>query len=83
MLLGMPTGLVDVKFFIYYNCFSVNFKRFDFLLVSHINFTVGVHVWDVDGKRYYDFLSAYSACNQGHCHPRIAQTLKEQVFFIC
>ena len=31
----------------------------------------GVHVWDVDGKQYYDFLSAYSAVNQGHCHPKI------------
>ena len=39
----------------------------------------GVHVWDVDGKRYYDFLSAYSAVNQGHCHPKIIQALTEQV----
>ena len=31
----------------------------------------GVHVWDVAGKRYFDFLSAYSAVNQGHCHPRL------------
>lgn len=38
----------------------------------------GVHVWDVDGKQYYDFLSAYSAVNQGHCHPKITQTLIEQ-----
>jgi ornithine--oxo-acid transaminase len=38
----------------------------------------GVHVWDVDGRRYYDFLSAYSAVNQGHCHPRIIQALKAQ-----
>lgn len=38
----------------------------------------GVFVWDVDGKKYYDFLSAYSAVNQGHCHPRITQTLIEQ-----
>jgi ornithine--oxo-acid transaminase len=38
----------------------------------------GVHVWDVEGKKYYDFLSAYSAVNQGHCHPRIVGTLKEQ-----
>lgn len=38
----------------------------------------GVHVWDVDGKKYYDFLSAYSAVNQGHCHPRIIKRLKEQ-----
>ena len=38
----------------------------------------GVYVWDVEGKKYYDFLSAYSAVNQGHCHPKIINTLKEQ-----
>lgn len=38
----------------------------------------GVFVWDVEGKRYYDFLSAYSAVNQGHCHPKIINTLKSQ-----
>lgn len=38
----------------------------------------GVYVWDVEGKRYYDFLSAYSAVNQGHCHPRIVEALTEQ-----
>ncbi len=38
----------------------------------------GVHVWDVEGKQYYDFLSAYSAVNQGHCHPRIIGALTEQ-----
>lgn len=38
----------------------------------------GIHMWDVDGKRYMDFLSAYSAVNQGHCHPRITRVLKEQ-----
>ncbi len=38
----------------------------------------GVFVWDLDGKRYYDFLSAYSAVNQGHCHPRIIDALKAQ-----
>ena len=38
----------------------------------------GVFVWDVDGKRYYDFLSAYSAVNQGHCHPKIVEALKNQ-----
>lgn len=38
----------------------------------------GVFLWDVEGKRYYDFLSAYSAVNQGHCHPRILQALSEQ-----
>lgn len=38
----------------------------------------GVFVWDVEGKRYYDFLSAYSAVNQGHCHPRIVDAMVEQ-----
>ncbi len=38
----------------------------------------GVFLWDVEGKRYYDFLSAYSAVNQGHCHPRIINALFEQ-----
>lgn len=38
----------------------------------------GVYLWDVDGNRYYDFLSAYSAVNQGHCHPRILQALHDQ-----
>lgn len=38
----------------------------------------GVFMWDVDGKRYFDFLSAYSAVNQGHCHPKIVAALTEQ-----
>ena len=38
----------------------------------------GVKVWDIEGKEYYDFLSAYSAVNQGHCHPRILESLTEQ-----
>jgi ornithine--oxo-acid transaminase len=38
----------------------------------------GVYVWDVEGKKYYDFLSAYSAVNQGHCHPKIIEALKTQ-----
>ena len=38
----------------------------------------GVFVWDVDNKRYYDFLSGYSAVNQGHCHPKIINALIEQ-----
>lgn len=39
----------------------------------------GVFVWDVEGKKYYDFLSAYSAVNQGHCHPRIVAKGNEQM----
>jgi ornithine--oxo-acid transaminase len=38
----------------------------------------GVHVWDVEGNKYYDFLSAYSAVNQGHCHPKIVEALCNQ-----
>jgi len=38
----------------------------------------GVYVWDVEGKRYYDFLSAYSAVNQGHCHPRLVKAMTDQ-----
>lgn len=38
----------------------------------------GVFLWDVEGKKYYDFLSAYSAVNQGHCHPKIINALIEQ-----
>src|SRR5436189_3797239 len=38
----------------------------------------GVFLYDVDGKRYYDFLSGYSAVNQGHCHPKIVASLVEQ-----
>ena len=38
----------------------------------------GVYVWDLEGKKYYDFLSAYSAVNQGHCHPKIIQALVDQ-----
>ena len=38
----------------------------------------GVFVWDVEGKKYYDFLSAYSAVNQGHCHPKIIKALIDQ-----
>ncbi len=38
----------------------------------------GVYLWDIEGKRYFDFLSGYSAVNQGHCHPKIVQALVEQ-----
>jgi ornithine--oxo-acid transaminase len=38
----------------------------------------GVYVWDVEGKRYFDFLSSYSAVNQGHCHPRIVKSMVDQ-----
>ena len=38
----------------------------------------GIHVWDVEGKRYLDFLCGYSSNNQGHCHPKIIKELVEQ-----
>ena len=43
----------------------------------------GVYVWDVEGKKYYDFLSAYSAVNQGHCHPKIVKALTDQANTLC
>jgi len=43
----------------------------------------GPLVWDVDGKKYFDFLSAYSAVNQGHCHPKIVEALKTQAETLC
>jgi hypothetical protein len=39
---------------------------------------LGIYVWDVEGRKYFDFLSAYSAVNQGHCHPKIVSALKSQ-----
>ena len=51
-----------------------NYKPLDAVL----NRGKGIWVWDVEGNRYMDCLSAYSAVNQGHCHPRIMQTLIEQ-----
>lgn len=38
----------------------------------------GVYVWDVEGRKYFDFLSAYSAVNQGHCHPKIIKAMCDQ-----
>lgn len=52
-----------------------NYKPLDVVLTRG----EGIWVWDVDGKRYLDFLSAYSAVNQGHCHPKIAVAMKEQI----
>ncbi|MDB5203662.1 MAG: ornithine aminotransferase [Ferruginibacter sp.] len=43
-----------------------------------LNKGLGVHLWDIDGKKYFDFLSGYSAVNQGHCHPTIIAALLEQ-----
>lgn len=43
----------------------------------------GAFVWDVEGKKYFDFLSAYSAVNQGHCHPKIVKALTDQAQVLC
>jgi ornithine--oxo-acid transaminase len=51
-----------------------NYKPFEVVLTRGL----GVWLWDVDGRRYLDCLSAYSAVNQGHCHPRILAALTEQ-----
>ena len=51
-----------------------NYKPLDVILTRG----EGVHVWDVDGRRYLDCLSAYSAVNQGHCHPRILEAMTRQ-----
>ena len=51
-----------------------NYKPLDVVL----NRGEGVWVWDVEGKKYLDCLSSYSAVNQGHCHPKILRTMIEQ-----
>ena len=43
-----------------------------------VNRAEGIYMWDVEGKKYMDFLSAYSAVNQGHCHPRIINAMEKQ-----
>ncbi len=48
-----------------------------------INKAKGPFMWDVEGKRYFDFLSAYSAVNQGHCHPKIVQAMIDQCQKVC
>jgi ornithine--oxo-acid transaminase len=53
---------------------ATNYKPLDVVLARG----KGIWVWDVEGNQYMDFLSAYSAVNQGHCHPKIAATMKEQ-----
>ena len=47
-------------------------------LPAVLNRGEGVFMWDVEGKKYYDFLAAYSAVNQGHCHPKIVDAMKKQ-----
>jgi len=56
-----------------------NYKPLDVVL----NRGEGIWVWDVEGKKYLDFLSSYSAVNQGHCHPKIMKTMIEQSQKLC
>jgi len=56
-----------------------NYKPLDVVL----NRGEGIWVWDVEGKKYLDFLSSYSAVNQGHCHPKIMKTIIEQAQKLC
>ena len=51
-----------------------NYKSMNVIL----NRGEGIYLYDVTGKRYYDFLSAYSSVNQGHCHPRLVKKMKDQ-----
>lgn len=53
---------------------AYNYKPLPVVLTKGL----GTKVWDIDGKEYFDFLSAYSAVNQGHCHPKIIQALTDQ-----
>jgi ornithine--oxo-acid transaminase len=64
------TGLLDIED----ELGAHNYKPLDVVLTRG----KGVHVWDVDGNRYLDCLSAYSAVNQGHCHPKIFQAMVDQ-----
>ncbi|OAF68276.1 hypothetical protein A3Q56_03984, partial [Intoshia linei] len=57
---------------------EIKFSYYNNTLTCFINKTNGVYIYDVDGKQYFDFLSAYSAINQGHCHPRLIKTMTEQ-----
>lgn len=55
------------------------FEQLEFPTISHFFFfQTGVFVWDVEGKRYFDYLSGYSANNFGHCHPKILKALQDQ-----
>lgn len=53
----------------------INFFFISSVVISHGK---GIFLWDVDGKKYFDFLSGYSAVNQGHCHPKIIKALVDQ-----
>lgn len=59
------------------NSFSASFSSYHPLPVVFSK-AKGIHVWDPEGRKYFDFLSAYSAVNQGHCHPKIIKALTKQ-----
>ena len=67
---AIPTDFISVE----HELGAHNYKPLDVVLSKG----EGVHVWDVDGNKYLDCLSAYSAVNQGHCHPRILKAMVEQ-----
>ena len=56
----------------------LSFGKINETQIRQMTSAKGNWVYDVQGNKYFDFLSAYSAVNQGHCHPKIIQTLKEQ-----
>ena len=68
--------MIKLQAFLLITCAHIMHKHINFWY--YISCFTGTVVWDVEGKRYYDFLSAYSAVNQGHCHPRIINALKKQ-----
>lgn len=78
MILNLRHRLTDTSKTISHLVKSI--KRCSFYLYSYAwnPIVAGVFVWDVEGNKYYDFLSAYSAVNQGHCHPKIVQALVDQ-----
>jgi ornithine--oxo-acid transaminase len=74
MLKDSPAARCDTYRALEHQYGTRNYKPFDVVLSRGL----GVWVWDIDGRRYLDCLSAYSAVNQGHCHPRILAALTEQ-----
>ena len=72
-----PCGLVSKL----QSCVNALPVCWNLCLIAEFVFS-GVFVWDVEGRKYYDYLSAYSAVNQGHCHPKIVAALKKQAEII-
>ena len=74
MLKDLPPATRDSYGVLEHQYGARNYKPFDVVVTRGR----GVWVWDIDGRRYLDCLAAYSAVNQGHCHPRILAALTEQ-----